>query len=78
LGIAPAAIGAAGPLYLVCAAAIGAWFTIEAVATFRETDEVREPAAKRLFRVSLIYMFTLFAALIAERLLHLPALPALV
>ena len=30
--------------------------------TFRETDEVKEPAAKRLFRVSLIYMFALFAA----------------
>jgi protoheme IX farnesyltransferase len=74
LGLAPVAIGAAGPLYFACAAAIGVWFAIEAVATFRETDAVREPAAKRLFRVSLIYMFALFAALIAERLLHLPAL----
>jgi protoheme IX farnesyltransferase len=74
LGLAPAAIGAGGPLYFLCAAAIGVWFAIEAVATFRETDEIREPAAKRLFRVSLIYMFALFAALIAECLLHLPAL----
>jgi protoheme IX farnesyltransferase len=78
LGLAPAAIGATGLLFAACAAAIGAWFAIEAVATFRETDEVREPAAKRLFRVSLIYMFALFAALIVERLLHLPPLSALV
>jgi protoheme IX farnesyltransferase len=78
LGLSPAAIGAAGPLYLACASAIGAWFAVEAVATFRETDTVREPAAKRLFRVSLIYMFALFAALIVERLLHIPALAALI
>jgi heme o synthase len=78
LGLGPAAIGAAGPLYLACAAGIGGWFAFEAVATFRETDDVREPAAKRLFRVSLIYMFALFAALIVERLLHIPALTALI
>ncbi|HUO90535.1 MAG TPA: heme o synthase [Rhizomicrobium sp.] len=78
LGLAPAFVGAAGPLYFVCASAIGVWFAIEAFATFRETDEVREPAARRLFRVSLVYMFALFAALIAERLLHLPVLAALV
>ncbi|HEY0299868.1 MAG TPA: heme o synthase [Rhizomicrobium sp.] len=68
LGLSPAAIGAAGPLYLAAAALIGAWFAFEAVATFRETDDVKEPAAKRLFRVSLVYMFALFACLIVERL----------
>jgi protoheme IX farnesyltransferase len=71
LGLAPAAIGLAGPLYLACAAGIGAWFAVEAVAVFRERDAVKEPAAHRLFRVSLIYMFALFAALIAEPLLHI-------
>ena len=71
LGLMPAAIGLAGPIYLACASLIGAWFAFEAVATFRETDAVKEPAAKRLFRVSLIYMFALFAALIAEPLLHI-------
>ena len=71
LGLAPAAIGLGGPLYLACASLIGAWFAFEAVATFRETDTIKEPAAKRLFRVSLIYMFALFAALIAEPLLHI-------
>ena len=71
LGLAPAAIGLGGPLYLACAGAIGAWFAVEAVAVFRETDETKEPAAKRLFRVSLIYMFALFAALIVEPLAHI-------
>jgi len=72
-GLLPAAIGLAGPLYLVVSGAIGLWFIIEAVAVALERDETREPAAHRLFRVSLIYMFALFAALLAERLLHIAA-----
>jgi protoheme IX farnesyltransferase len=42
---------------------------VEAVAVLRERDEVREPAAKRLFAASITYLFVLFAALIAEHLL---------
>jgi len=74
LGLAPAAIGLGGPLYLACAAGIGAWFAVEAVAVYRERDAVKEPAAHRLFRVSLVYMFALFAALIAERAAHIAPL----
>jgi len=74
LGIAPAAIGLGGPLYLACAAGIGAWFAVEAVAVYRERDAVKEPAAHRLFRVSLIYMFALFASLIVERVAQLAPL----
>jgi len=48
---------------------IGAWFLWEAIATFRERDTVKEPAAHRLFGVSLLYMTALFAALILEKLL---------
>ena len=70
-GLLPAAIGLAGPAYLTVSALIGAWFAFEAVAVARETDEIKEPAAHRLFRVSLVYMFALFASLIAERLLHI-------
>ena len=61
-------------LYLVSAAAMGFWLLLEAWATLRERDETREPAAKRLFGVSLLYIFVPFAALIAERLFHLPPL----
>ncbi|MGZ5999219.1 MAG: heme o synthase [Rhizomicrobium sp.] len=70
-GLLPAAIGLAGPLYLAVTALTGAWFAWDAIAVALETDEANEPAAHRLFRVSLVYMFALFASLIAERLLHI-------
>jgi len=74
LGIVPAFIGLGGMLYLVLSATMGFWLLLEALATLREKDEVREPAAKRLFGVSLLYVFVPFAALIIERLFHLPPL----
>ena len=77
LGLAPALIGLGGWLYLACAAGIGAWFLKEAVATFLEKDEHKEPAAHRLFAVSLVYMTALFASLIVEKLLQLPPVPAI-
>ena len=76
LGIAPALIGLGGWLYLACAAGIGAWFLKEAIATFFEKDARKEPAAHRLFGVSLVYLTALFASLIVEKLLQLPAIPA--
>ena len=72
LGLAPAAIGLSGPLYTAVALGFGAWFVIDALAVLRETDEVREPAARRLFGVSILYLFVLFAALMIERLMGLP------
>jgi len=74
-GLSPAAFGFGGVLYLAVSAALGAWFLMLAIAVRRETDEVREPAAHRLFAVSILYLFALFAALIAEQLLGLAALP---
>jgi len=74
LGIVPAFIGLGGMLYLISSATMGFWLLLEAFATLREKDEAREPAAKRLFGVSLLYIFVPFAALIIERLLHLPPL----
>jgi protoheme IX farnesyltransferase len=70
-GLAPAALGFAGPLYLACAAILGGLFLWQSVSVLRETDAVREPAAKRLFGISLIYLFALFAALIVERIAHI-------
>jgi protoheme IX farnesyltransferase len=70
-GLLPAAIGLGGPLYLAVSTAIGIWFAWDAIAVARANDSVDEPAAHRLFRVSLIYMFALFASLITERLLHI-------
>ena len=74
LGVVPAFIGLGGMLYLVSSASMGFWMLLEAFATWREKDEVKEPAAKRLFGVSLLYVFVPFAALIVERLLHLSPL----
>jgi len=74
LGVVPAFIGLGGMLYLIASASMGFWLLLEAFATWRERDEVKEPAAKRLFMVSLLYVFIPFAALIVERLLSLPPL----
>ena len=77
LGLTPVLTGTGGWLYLACAAGIGAWFLKEAVATFLEKDARKEPAAHRLFAVSLVYMTALFASLIVEKLLQLPPVPAI-
>ncbi|MBV8798939.1 MAG: protoheme IX farnesyltransferase [Alphaproteobacteria bacterium] len=74
LGLAPALIGLGGPLYAAVALALGIWLVADAVAIWRERDEVREPAARRMFGVSIIYLFALFAALIAERLIGIAPL----
>jgi protoheme IX farnesyltransferase len=73
LGVLPA-LQIGGPLYLASSAGIGLWFLWEAIATYREHDAVKEPAAHRLFGVSLLYMAALFASLIAEKLIGLPHL----
>ena len=72
-GLTPALIGLAGPVYLAVASGLGLWFAWQSVAVLREKDEVHEPAAKRLFGISLIYLFALFAALIGERVAHVAA-----
>ena len=74
LGVLPAFIGLGGVLYLAVSCFMGAWMLLEAFKTWREKDAVKEPAARRLFGVSLLYVFVPFAVLIAEHLLHLPPL----
>jgi protoheme IX farnesyltransferase len=69
LGVMPAFLHIGGLLYLGVSAGLGLWFLWEAIATYREKDEAKEPAAHRLFGVSLIYLAALFACLIAERLI---------
>jgi protoheme IX farnesyltransferase len=76
LGMAPAFVGAGSWIYLACAAGLGAWFLKEAIATFFERDSRKEPAAHRLFGVSLVYMAALFASLIVEKVLQLPPVAA--
>jgi len=73
-GLAPAFVGLAGPLYIAAATLFGGWMIWESVAVLRERDASREPAARRLFAVSISYLFVLFAALIAEHLLGIASL----
>ena len=76
LGLVPAFTGLGGALYAAVAALFGGWLVIDAVAVFREQDQIREPAARRLFGVSILYLFVLFAALIVERLMGIAPLGA--
>jgi protoheme IX farnesyltransferase len=69
VGLLPGFIGLAGPLYIATAAAFGGWFLWDAIAVWRERDEDHEPAARRLFGVSIVYLYVVFTALIVERLL---------
>jgi protoheme IX farnesyltransferase len=63
VSLAPVFLGLSGGLYLVVALGVNAWFLWHAVRVLREqTDE----AAQRMFRVSLVYLFSLFAAMIVE------------
>ena len=74
LGVLPAMLGIGGPLYLAASGGIGLWFLWEAIATYREKNDVKEPAAHRLFGVSLVYLTALFTSLIGEKLMGIAAL----
>jgi len=71
VGLAPAALGFAGPLYLAATGAMSAWFLFGATRVLFERDAAKEPAAKKLFFISIAYLFVLFAALIAEKVIGL-------
>jgi protoheme IX farnesyltransferase len=64
--LAPVPLGLLGGLYLVAALLLDAWFVWHAVRVLRERTE---SAARRLFQVSLVYLFALFLAMLADRLL---------
>jgi len=66
LGLLPAALGMTGYLYLAVSAGLGGLLLRRAFAVLRETDETKEPAARKLFAVTILYLFALFAALIVE------------
>jgi protoheme IX farnesyltransferase len=72
-GFLPVVLGFAGPVYLAANVAIGGWFAIGSVRVALERDEEREPNARRLFGISILYLFALFAALIVEQILGVAA-----
>jgi protoheme IX farnesyltransferase len=66
--LAPVALGLVGGVYLAVALAVNAWFVWAAVRVLRlRTDD----AARRMFRVSLAYLVSLFAAMLADILAKL-------
>ncbi len=66
LAMTPVVLGFAGWLYAVIAGLLGLAFIALAVQVWRETGE---RAARRLFGFSILYLFVLFSALIAEQAL---------
>jgi protoheme IX farnesyltransferase len=73
-GFAPVLLGFAGALYLGVSAAIGLCFIVQSVRVARETNTQSEPQARRLFGVSILYLFAIFAALLVEQVAALPSL----
>ena len=66
LGVAPWALGFAGPLYGATAAVTGAIMVALAWQVFCERRPA-ERASKQLFAFSILYLFLLFAVLLVER-----------
>jgi protoheme IX farnesyltransferase len=63
----PSALGEAGLVYGAAAAVLGVTFVGYAVRLWREDRDV---LAMRTFRFSIFYLFLLFAALVADRVVH--------
>jgi len=70
VALAPTLLGAVGWLYGAVALALSAAFIAHAVIVWRAPDDRRgHPAARRMFKFSLLYLAVLFAALPVDRLL---------
>jgi protoheme IX farnesyltransferase len=63
--LAPVALGLLGGIYLAVAIGMNAWFVATVVRLLRERSDA---AARRVFRVSLAYLFSLFIAMNVELL----------
>jgi protoheme IX farnesyltransferase len=72
-GFAPAFLGFAGLLYLAVNTAVGLCFIVQALRVARERNPQTEPQARRLFGVSILYLFAVFAALLVEQVAGLPS-----
>jgi protoheme IX farnesyltransferase len=66
LGVLPWILGFAGAVYGVIAVVLGAEFIRRAALLLRHGDADNERAAKSLFGYSIVYLFVLFAARLAE------------
>jgi len=72
LALVPAFMGFGGPAYAIGAIGLGAVFLALALQVWRVREgRAADRAARRLFGFSILYLFGLFAALLAERSLAL-------
>jgi protoheme IX farnesyltransferase len=61
--LAPVALGLLGPIYLAVALGMNVWFIATAMRVLRERTDA---SARRMFHVSLAYLFSLFLAMNVE------------
>lgn len=67
ISLAPVAMGLLGTPYAIAAVLLGGWFLWHGVRLMRDPGEL---AARRVFRVSLVYLMGTFAAMIGDLLLR--------
>jgi protoheme IX farnesyltransferase len=74
LGVSPYAFGVVGPVYAAASAVLGFVFVAGAWAVWRDgahpdadKPDFAEPAAKRLFGYSIVYLFLLFGLMLLDR-----------
>ena len=78
VSVLPWALGYAGPVYGVSAVGLSAWFLLASWGVLHDKQDAagvsltRDAPAKWAFRVSLVYLFTLFGALAADYLIPGP------
>jgi protoheme IX farnesyltransferase len=77
-GFAPVLLGFGGLLYLAVTVALGALFLVQSIRVAAETNPAREPQARKLFGISILYLFALFAALLVEQVAGIGPVPLLV
>ncbi len=63
ISLVPVGLRLLGPLYAAAAVGLGAWFATAGVRLLRDPGAV---AARRVFRVSLVYLMGLFAAMLTD------------
>jgi len=78
VSVLPWVLGYAGPVYGVSAVGLGAWFLLASWGVLRDKQDAagvsltNDAPAKWAFRVSLVYLFTLFGAVAADYLIPGP------
>ena len=71
VSLAPYALGAAGLLYAIGVAVLGGAFIVSAVRVMREPDAAEDRRARQMFAFSILYLFLVFALLLADSLIGL-------